>query len=229
VGTRVLGNCCHKRGCRMRSPEVQFNPDERALLDLLHAKAAPDGCVRAWDSELISDLKLAEEEIAKRFFAPKMRLIAAGAIGLYIGADAVPVMRLNARECPNRIASKRYVFAIIPLENIGEIRKVIRKRRAQALAKQPTTDDEQAGGEQSAAAVADSAIDGNSAEPGTIVKSAAPPLASRAKAAWRERAEQRGMKHLGVHPVEEIASGGPQLAPGQSLEDFCQAYQRNNP
>lgn len=191
----------------MKSPEVQFNPDERALLDLLHAGAAPDGCIRAWDTQLIADLGLSEEELSKRFFAPKVRLLAAGAIGLYIGVDGTPIIRLNGAECPNREISKRYVFAVVPLENVNEIRRVVRRRQNARNAGKANAPQMPEGHSAGAAQAAARAIGDTGATSTRTTRSL-----TLKEIARREAAQKRGMQRLGVHPVETAPSPDPEEA-----------------
>jgi hypothetical protein len=103
----------------MSDIQVEFLPDERALLDRLHHYAGKQGgIVSASDTRLIREMKLEDEP--QRFFSAKMRLVAGGVITLHLGRSGEALIRLNYPERPD-VRSKRYAFIVVPLELVGEI------------------------------------------------------------------------------------------------------------
>jgi hypothetical protein len=105
--------------------ELSFNADERALLDLLHAKADADGAVPLSDTQLIQQLALPTPE---RFFAAKMRLVAAGALSLHVGVEGHALCRLEMPERPNP-RSARYILFVLPWECRVEVGQLVRRFR----------------------------------------------------------------------------------------------------
>lgn len=117
----------------MTKIEVQWNPDERLLLDILHrriqgsrpSKAKKDDALAATDTELMQEMQVDRD----RYFAAKNRLVAAGALALYVDNDGNPLLQLVAPERKGSELSKRYVMTVIPLECWGAVRQVVEARR----------------------------------------------------------------------------------------------------
>lgn len=103
--------------------EVNFEPDEQKLLDWIRANVSPDGTVAISDTALITKLGWTQEQDRDRFFKAKMRLTTAGIIRLYVDGNGRSLIELN--EPRERAASTRYVFAIIPLQVMPQVRSFV--------------------------------------------------------------------------------------------------------
>lgn len=110
----------------MRPIEVEFELDERALLNVLQSKAKKDAAVVISDTVLLQTLGWTEA--AGRFFAAKMRLVTAGAITLHVDGQGHQLISLNMPE-RTQPRSTRYVFTIVPFECLKEVRQLIKQRR----------------------------------------------------------------------------------------------------
>src|SRR3954449_9939745 len=119
-------------GGLMPNTEVEFEETERRLLDWLEAHASQrDGVVTASDTHMIRELQLEDEP--HRFFAAKMRLVAAGVILLFVDPGGNAAIQLNMRERQSA-HSKRYALLVVPLELVPEIIARTRAWRQEAFA-----------------------------------------------------------------------------------------------
>lgn len=110
--------------------EVQFNPDERTLLELLQGKVKIDHALTISDTALIRALGWEE----KRFFVAKGHLLCAGALAMYRDGNGHQCLRLLMPERPHR-ASKRYVFTVLPLEMVERVRAMVAAERQSPIAR----------------------------------------------------------------------------------------------
>src|SRR3954465_15867170 len=116
----------------MPNTEIEFEETERRLLDWLHTHASQrDGVVTASDTHVIRELGFEDEP--HRFFAAKMRLVAAGVITLFVDPGGNAAIQLNQRE-RSSAASKRYALLVVPLELVPEILARTRAWRQEAFA-----------------------------------------------------------------------------------------------
>lgn len=115
-----------------QNTEIDFNPDEQALLDWLQARIRPDGALCVSDSKLIHVLGLKDE--SQRFFAAKMRLVAAGVISMYVDGLGRQILVMNM-PATKAVRSNRYVFLVVPLELTHSIRKQVKRYRLEQLKK----------------------------------------------------------------------------------------------
>ena len=115
----------------MPSTEVEFLPDERAVIDWLRPRVKKDNALAVSDTVLIEQLQLSND--TARFFTAKMRLVTAGAISLFVDGNGRQVIQLNLPETP--AASSRYVFLVVPLALARDVQKQIKTYRAKQVKK----------------------------------------------------------------------------------------------
>ena len=159
--------------------EVAFNSDERALLDLLQSHALPDGTIPVSDSALIAELGLEDA----RYFAARMRMVAAGVLSLFVSPGGHVFARLNAPERPNP-QSARYCLFVAPIEVRKELVRTIHRYRLRKCTEK----------------AAELGLENCLPPPRS-------PAEQRKRAACFERGRERALPRLGVHRV------GVQLGP----------------
>src|SRR4051812_21791168 len=104
----------------MKPPEIQFNPDERSLLNWLNTRVKADAALTVSDTALIQALQWEDQ----RFFAAKMRLVAAGVLGMYIDDNGRQILRLLMPERAAKL-SRRYILKAVPLECSRKVDEMI--------------------------------------------------------------------------------------------------------
>lgn len=177
----------------MITQEVTFNPDEAGLLALLRKQARKDGAITVSDTALIREMKLDKDQ--NRFFAAKMRLIAAGAISMYVDGASRQVIRLNMPDRKEE-KSKRYIFTIVPMECLPRVRKVVSDYRRKKFQE-----------ETGAAAPTPGAAPAQPQQPKPGAKPATGEPPKPGKPAWMtnrnlEGIQKRAMERLGCGPLK---------------------------